>query len=51
MKLVPEAALVTDLLAEYDLVWRDLAPAQIGWRPESDSSAIGWHFGHQRDFR
>ena len=24
-----------------------LTPAQIAWRPNAESSAIGWHLGHQ----
>lgn len=45
---------LTRLLAEYDLA-RDhtdamvagLSDADIAWRPHADSSAIGWHLGHQ----
>lgn len=43
-----------DLLAEYDRslaytedLWHDLTLEEIHWRPSSDSSAIGWHLGHQ----
>ena len=43
-----------DLLDELDraLTYTDdlqvgLTPEQIAWRPGSDSSAIGWHLGHQ----
>ena len=43
-----------DLLAEYDRslaytesLWRGLTLEEIHWRPSSDSSAIGWHLGHQ----
>ena len=43
-----------DLLAEYDraldytdLLWRDLTADEVRWRPVADSSAIGWHLGHQ----
>jgi hypothetical protein len=43
-----------DLLAELDraLAHTDdlqvgLTPEQIAWRPEPESSAIGWHLGHQ----
>jgi len=39
---------------EYDLsrrytqsLYEDLSVADIGWRPVSKSSAIGWHLGHQ----
>jgi uncharacterized protein YbdZ (MbtH family) len=42
------------LLAEYDRalaytddLWRDLKPDEIRWRPHPQSSAIGWHLGHQ----
>ncbi|MFM9607557.1 DinB family protein [Streptomyces niveiscabiei] len=42
------------LLREYDRaraytddLWRDLTPDEVTWRPHDDSSAIGWHLGHQ----
>ncbi|MFE0191589.1 DinB family protein [Streptomyces sp. NPDC058989] len=42
------------LLREYDRaraytddLWRDLTPDEVIWRPHEDSSAIGWHLGHQ----
>src|SRR5690349_7209660 len=42
------------LLREYDRaraytddLWKDLSPDEITWRPHEDSSAIGWHLGHQ----
>jgi hypothetical protein len=42
------------LLAEYeraldytDRLWRDLDVEEVHWRPVPDSSAIGWHLGHQ----
>lgn len=42
------------LLREYDRartytdqLWRDLTPDELTWRPHEDSSAIGWHLGHQ----
>ena len=45
---------LSELLGEYqtalsytDELWRDLSPAEVVWRPEPDSSAIGWHLGHQ----
>jgi DinB superfamily len=45
---------VPDLLAEYDraraytdLLWADLSADEVRWRPHPDSSAIGWHLGHQ----
>lgn len=43
-----------DLLAEYDLARAhtrrlsdDLTDDEVRWRPHADSSAIGWHLGHQ----
>ncbi|MGW0819089.1 DinB family protein [Streptomyces viridiviolaceus] len=45
---------LTALLREYDRaraytdeLWRDLTPDEVTWRPHEDSSAIGWHLGHQ----
>ncbi|MDJ0767560.1 MAG: DinB family protein [Ilumatobacter sp.] len=45
---------LTDLLAEYDralghteALWSDLTPEEVRWRPHPESSAIGWHLGHQ----
>lgn len=45
---------LTEMLREYDKaraytdeLWRDLSPDEIVWRPQEDSSAIGWHLGHQ----
>ncbi|NUR29503.1 MAG: DinB family protein [Catenulispora sp.] len=42
------------LLTEYDRaraytddLWKDLTPDEVVWRPHEDSSAIGWHLGHQ----
>ncbi|MFH8517017.1 DinB family protein [Streptomyces gelaticus] len=42
------------LLREYDRaraytddLWKDLAPDEVTWRPHENSSAIGWHLGHQ----
>ncbi len=42
------------LLGEYDRaraytddLWKDLTPDEVTWRPHEDSSAIGWHLGHQ----
>ena len=42
------------LLREYDRaraytddLWKDLTPDEVTWRPHQDSSAIGWHLGHQ----
>ena len=43
-----------ELLVEYDraraytdALWRDLRPDEVNWRPTPNSSAIGWHLGHQ----
>ena len=43
-----------DLLAEYeralsytDALWDDLTEEEVYWRPHENSSAIGWHLGHQ----
>jgi DinB family protein len=45
---------VAELLIEYDRaraytdqLWRDLSVDEVRWRPHQDSSAIGWHLGHQ----
>ena len=45
---------LTELLTEFDRavawtdsLWTDLTPDQVVWRPEPESSAIGWHLGHQ----
>ena len=42
------------LLREYDRaraftdeLWKDLTPDEVIWRPHENSSAIGWHLGHQ----
>ncbi len=42
------------LLREYDRacaytdqLWKDLTPDEVTWRPHENSSAIGWHLGHQ----
>jgi len=47
-------ASIPELLAEYDraraytdLLWRDLRAEEVCWRPHTESSAIGWHLGHQ----
>lgn len=43
-----------DVLAEYDRalaytdsLWRGLSADEVAWRPNDESSAIGWHLGHQ----
>lgn len=45
---------LTALLIEYgraldytDRLWRDLSADEVHWRPVPESSAIGWHLGHQ----
>ncbi len=45
---------IEQLLAEYDRaldhtasLWQDLTEDQVRWRPHEQSSAIGWHLGHQ----
>ncbi|GLY68048.1 DinB family protein [Amycolatopsis taiwanensis] len=45
---------VKALLREYDraraytdALWKDLTPDEVVWRPNENSSAIGWHLGHQ----
>ncbi len=45
---------LAQLLVEYDRalayterLWHDLTPDEVHWRPVPDSSAIGWHLGHQ----
>ncbi|WUD77084.1 DinB family protein [Streptomyces sp. NBC_00510] len=46
--------LLTELLRQYDRaraytdsLWQDLTADEVTWRPHEDSSAIGWHLGHQ----
>lgn len=34
-------------LEHTDLLWRDLSAEEVTWRPHEESSAIGWHLGHQ----
>lgn len=45
---------IPDLLTEFDQakaytdsLWEDLSVDQVHWRPNENSSAIGWHLGHQ----
>ncbi len=45
---------LSELVSEYDRalawtdsLWTDLSPDQVRWRPQRESSAIGWHLGHQ----
>jgi hypothetical protein len=51
---VSPAPSIAELLAEYDravaytdTLWRDLTPDEVRWRPNENSSGIGWHLGHQ----
>jgi len=37
----------TTALAYTDSLWKDLSQDEVHWRPVPDSSAIGWHLGHQ----
>jgi len=48
------SASIDDLLSTYDLalahtdeLWTDLTVDEIHWRADENSSAIGWHLGHQ----
>ncbi len=45
---------IPDLLIEFDRakaytdsLWSDLSVDEVHWRPSEQSSAIGWHLGHQ----
>ncbi|MDG1266639.1 MAG: DinB family protein [Ilumatobacter sp.] len=45
---------IAELLDEYgravaytDDLWTDLTQDEVHWRPSLNSSAIGWHLGHQ----
>jgi hypothetical protein len=45
---------IGELLSEYDralsytgTLWDDLTADELHWRPNVQSSAIGWHLGHQ----
>jgi len=45
---------IPQLLAEFDRataytdsLWADLTVDEVHWRPHENSSAIGWHLGHQ----
>lgn len=45
---------LSDLLVEYDRalaytadLWDGLTAEEVRWRPDEQSSAIGWHLGHQ----
>ncbi len=48
------SATISQLLDEYEralehtaMLWVDLTPEEVAWRPVAESSAIGWHLGHQ----
>ena len=34
-------------LAYTESLWADLSDDEVRWRPDDQSSAIGWHLGHQ----
>ncbi len=45
---------IENLLEEYERalgytesLWSDLTDDEVKWRPDQQSSAIGWHLGHQ----
>jgi len=45
---------IAELLVEHDRavaytdeLWADLTQDEVHWRPSPNSSAIGWHIGHQ----
>jgi hypothetical protein len=45
---------IAELLVEHDRavaytdeLWTDLSDDEVRWRPSPQSSAIGWHLGHQ----
>lgn len=45
---------IRELLTEFDrakaytdALWADLTADEVHWRPHENSSAIGWHLGHQ----
>jgi hypothetical protein len=45
---IPELLIEYDRARAYtDSLWRDLRPDEVCWRPHDESSAIGWHLGHQ----
>lgn len=48
------SASIDDLLTAYDqalaytdALWTDLTVDEVHWRADGESSAIGWHLGHQ----
>ena len=45
---LPELLIEYDRARAYtDALWRDLSSEEVNWRPTPNSSAIGWHLGHQ----
>jgi hypothetical protein len=45
---LPELLIEYDRARAYtDALWRDLSSEEVNWRPNPNSSAIGWHLGHQ----
>lgn len=36
-----------EALAHTDELWSDLSADEVHWRADENSSAIGWHLGHQ----
>ena len=45
---LPELLIEYDRARAYtDALWRDLSSEEVIWRPTPNSSAIGWHLGHQ----
>jgi DinB superfamily len=45
---LPELLIEYDRARAYtDALWRDLSSEEVSWRPTPNSSAIGWHLGHQ----
>jgi len=50
MALDPLDDLVAELRRAWaftDALWLDLTDEEVRWRPHQNSSAIGWHLGHQ----
>lgn len=45
---IPQLLVEHDRAVAYtDALWADLTEAEVHWRPSEQSSAIGWHLGHQ----
>ena len=45
--IVPLLAEFDRAVAYTDSLWADLTHDEVQWRPNENSSAIGWHLGHQ----